>query len=101
MLTIKTINDAKSRLLKEWEEDGQKVIEACAEVNSLGMNASQFLDHCFACGRDWGGMLLSGLKELRPKIWELIPAKLGASGLESYYNICCVLMLCGVDISEG
>ncbi len=100
MLTAKAIVDARIRLLKQWGESGRKIIKACATTDSLDMKANQFLDHCLTCGGNWGAMLLSGIRELRPEIWRLIPDDMGVNGFEAYHNICCVLMLCGVDISE-
>ena len=30
-------------------------------------------NYCDACGGDWVGMLLSGLKKVRPDLWDALP----------------------------
>ena len=92
------LDEAKDYLHSNWGEDGDKVVEACSKVKPFNGNASEFLDHCTAHGGNWGGMLLSGVKKLYPEVYEAIPAKMGKS---AWQCICYVLMLCGVDTSDG
>ena len=90
MITYKDITSAQEHLVEIWGEDGMKVIEAAFEV-------SEFLSHCTCCGGNWGGMLLSGLHELYPAVWEAIPEKMGPF---AWSGICSTLILCGVDTKE-
>lgn len=96
MTTYDDINEIIHDTVAEWGNSGKRVIEnAFSEHRKMNMN--EFLDHCTACGGNWGGMLLSGMKEIYPKTYEAIPDDMGhhAFGL-----ICNTLILCGVYITE-
>ncbi len=97
MITYGMITDAQSYLVRHWEEDGKRVIEECAKVAPFNGNASAFLEHCIACGGNWGGMLLTGVQKLYPKVYDAIPDDMG---INPWGCICNVLILCGVDTSE-
>lgn len=46
-----------------WGEDAAHNIEnAIRTYNIYAMPMDEFLTHCTACGGNWGGMLLSGLR---------------------------------------
>ena len=93
MITAKMISEAKTQISTCWNED---VITECAKYESLNMDFEEFLNHCTACGGNWTGMLLSGLKVLRPSIWDIIPDNMG---IQPWDCICSTLILCGVDTS--
>lgn len=97
MITYKMIAEAHKQLIEAWGKDGEKVIEICAHETPLNMTSKEFLSHCTACGGNWGGMMLTGIKELRPAVWDAIPDDLG---MYAWVCICSVLVLCGVDTSE-
>ena len=97
MITFKMIQDAQNQIVESWGEEGKKVIEKCAQVVPFNNGNSAFVEHCLACGGNWGGMLLSGIQELYPEVWDAIPDDLGVF---AFGNICSVLTLCGVDITE-
>lgn len=78
-----------SVLEKEWGADGRKVVEKCYGA-PLNMSFDDFLKECTACGGDWGGMLLTGIKRLRPEVWEAIPNKMGT---HAWICLCAVLGL--------
>ena len=88
---------SKANLLRNWGEDGEKVISACEKVVPFNGTSKQFLDHCIACGGDWSLLLLSGIKELYPEIWDLIPDNMGHFAFESIVD---VLILLGVDTTK-
>lgn len=90
---------AEDFLVEHWGEDGKAVIRECAKYPPLGMDCGQFLDHCVACGGNWGGMYLSGLKKLRPTVWDAIPDDMGDGNL-AFVCIGYVLQLCGVDTNR-
>lgn len=98
MITAKMIMAAQEELIKHWGYDGEKVIEECAKVTPFNAGSKDFLTHCTACGGNWGGMLLTGIQELYPFVWEAIPNDMGSF---AFSLICDVLILCGVDTSEG
>lgn len=97
MLNPQMIADAKAAILENWGDAGKRVIEETTKIQHFNGTTDQFLDHCVACGGNWGGMLLSGIKELYPNVWAAIPDDMGDF---AFYPICCTLMLCGVDTSE-
>lgn len=97
MITYAMIKDAQDTLINHWGEQGEKVIEECARVHPYNNGSSVFLEHCTACGGNWGGMLLSGVRKLYPSVWEVIPDDMGCF---AWACICSVLVLCGVDTSE-
>ena len=97
MITFKMIQDAQNQIIGSWGEAGEKVIEECAKVTPFNNGSKAFLEHCTACGGNWGGMLLSGIRKLYPEVWDAIPGVLGAY---AFNNICSVLILCGVDTTE-
>lgn len=82
-----------SLLDKEWGAAGHKVVEKCYGV-PLNMTCDQFLKHCSACGGNWGGMLLSGIKRLRPEVYDAVPDDMGHN---AWNCIIATLRLLGVD----
>lgn len=80
-------------IVEHWGEAGEKVIQECREVEPINLTTKQFLDYCTPCGGDWGQMLLSGLKALRPTVWEAIPDNMGQF---AWSCICETLSLCGI-----
>ena len=73
------------------------VIKECENISPFDNTVSAFMSHCTACGGNWGGMFLSGIKKLWPSVWEAIPEKMGRKSFEA---ICNTLVLCGVDCSK-
>lgn len=96
-ITYEMIIDAQETLVKYWGEDGKKVIEICATVTPFNSHIKDFLSHCTTCGGDWGTMLLTGIKELWPKVWDAIPNEMGCF---AWVCLCNTLVLCGVDTSK-
>jgi hypothetical protein len=66
-----------SLLTKEWGKDGEMVVAECFKANTIEMSPLEFLKHCSACGGNWGGMILTGVKRLYPKVWDAIPDDMG------------------------
>lgn len=66
-------------VVANWGDAGIKIVELIStkyKDNAL-MDLDEFLNHCTACGGNWGGMFLTGIKELFPDVWELIPEHMG------------------------
>lgn len=82
-------------ILEQWGEQGKLVIEACHNANAQPMTNSEFLDHCVACGGNWGAMLLTGIKSLYPKVYDAIPNNMGRKAF-----FCLVELLELLNISE-
>lgn len=97
MITYDMIKDAQDTLIEHWGDEGKNVIVECSKVAPFNDTFDNFLNHCYSCGGNWGGMLLSGIKELYPDVWESIPDDMGCF---AFTDICMVLNLCGVDTSE-
>ena len=66
-----------SLLAKEWGRDGEKVIAECFKADTKEITNLEFLPYCSACGGNWGGMLLTGIKRLYPEVWDAIPDDMG------------------------
>lgn len=94
MITGKDYVDAIMAVKEEW---GDNVLAAACLVEKKHMTFKEFLNHCTACGGNWGGMLLSGVRELWPEVWDVIPEDMG---VHAFYTICSLLILLGVDTSE-
>lgn len=85
-------------LKRYWsDEDVAKVCAECEKVTPFNGTSRQFLAHCIACGGDWGQMILSGIRELFPNVYEAIPENMG---LNPFACLCIVIGLCGVDTSK-
>lgn len=84
-------------IAKFWGNDIATMIESVAENEHVDMNIDQFLEHCTACGGNWGGMLLTGIKELFPMVWDAIPDNMGR---HAFVCICSVLEICGVNQNQ-
>lgn len=87
-------------VVANWGDAGIKIIELISTkyANNPHMELDEFLDHCIACGGNWGGMLLSGIKELFPDVWELIPEDMG---MFAFTVICEVLNLLNVKNTKN
>lgn len=96
MISYEDIIDAQKLLRKEWGDDGKRVIEECIR-SRVPMTGKEFLDNCVACGGNWSGMLLTGIKEIFPRVWDAVPEQMGKN---SFSCLCCALTLCGIDFSE-
>ena len=96
MIKYETIKSAIEDIETDWGDDGKKVIEL-AFNNPLHITLKEFMNNCTAMGGNWGGMLLSGIKRLRPEVWEAIPDNMGNRG---FVIICATITLLGVDMSE-
>jgi hypothetical protein len=57
---------------------------------------NDFLDSCIACGGNWGAMLTTGLKELYPSVYHMIPQTPVANFTAYFAFIAAVIRLCGV-----
>jgi len=97
MTNYTNIIDAQNHLVEKWGDDGKKVIVACLHEKPFNDTFSNFLSHCVACGGNWGGMILSGIKALYPKTWEVIPDNMGVF---AFSCLCNVLILLGVDTAN-
>jgi hypothetical protein len=95
MIKYDRIIEAQNDLVKYWGDDGKKVIEMCFESHKSNMSLDTFLsDYCTACGGNWGGMLLSGVRRLYPDVWDAIPNEMGSY---AWVCICAVLTLLGIE----
>lgn len=92
-----TIEDV-ARLVEFWTADiTYGILLAIIKDGAKEMSFEEFLSHCTACGGNWGGMLLTGIKKLFPHVWEAIPDNMGCFAWE---GICTTLSLCGVKCNE-
>ena len=94
MITTQNYADAITAVKENWGDD--VLVTACL-AKKTPMTFREFLTYCTACGGNWGGMLLSGIRELWPEVWDVIPEDMG---VHAFYTICSLLILLGVDTSE-
>ena len=97
MITYRDNKNAQKILIKCWKEQGKKVIEECSKVNPFNNTCKEFLNHCVCYGGNVGQILLTGIKELYPNVYEVIPEKMG------HFTFVCIvstLILCGIAIEE-
>ena len=94
MLKFEEIQEFQSTLIKDWGEAGNTVCELAYHMDKFGGTFEKFLTYCTPCGGNWGGLLLSGIKELYPEIYEVIPEKMGKN---AFCDIIRLLQLLGVE----
>jgi hypothetical protein len=57
---------------------GADVLNAIDHQHTVPMTMDDFLsNHCYACGGNWGAMLLTGIKALYPDVYDAIPDNMG------------------------
>lgn len=94
MYTEVSKQEDRKYIVEIWKDAGQKVLEAIDRQDAKAMNSDDFLLHCTACGGNWGGMLLSGVKALYPEVYEAIPQNMGKY---AWQGICTVICLLNID----
>lgn len=97
MISYDYIIEAQKFLVENWGEAGKRVIEETHSITPFNDSFKAFLPYCTACGGNWGGMLLSGIKKLYPKVFIAIPDNMG---VHAWQAIIYTLILCGIDTSE-
>ena len=88
---------AMETLAADWGEDGKKVV-ALALHNPVNISFDEFLENCVACGGNWGGMFLSGIRHYRPEVWDAVPDDMGVF---AFKDILLVLSLLGITTEKG
>ena len=97
-MTYEDIIEAQYYIVEHWGESGKRVVLASRIVSDYyGITLTDFLKHCTACGGNWCGMILSGIRELWPFVWDAIPDDMGVFAFQC---LCKTLILCGVDTSK-
>lgn len=99
MKIYKQIEEAKDTLIEKWNNNGISVIEA-AKKEKQNMTFDEFLTHCTLCGGNWGGMLLTGIKKLFPRVYDAIPDPMANNGNTAFALLIHTLILCGIEFPE-
>lgn len=90
------ILEAFDTVRERW---GDAVAEEIIKAEKDTMSFDNFLsNYCIACGGDFGKLLLSGVKELYPEVWDAIPDDMG---INCFSTICYLLECLGVEMPEG
>ena len=87
---LKALSD-REFLAYNW---GDNILAVIDKQNKVTMTMKDFLSHCTACGGNWGGMLLTGINELWPEVWEAIPDDMG---MFAWRCLCDTLVMLGVE----
>lgn len=92
-------NKERIDLLREYwgKEVVDNIVTAIVADYPQTMTMNEFLNHCTACGGNWGGMLLTGVRKLWPHVWDAIPEQMGVYAWEC---ICTTLGLCWVQLED-
>ena len=96
-MTDELITEAIDVIANLWPENAEAVFNACAKAKKFNGGCDEFLENCIACGGNWSGMLLTGIRQLWPEVYAAIPQRIGNN---SFPALCNVLVLCGVDTSN-
>ena len=99
---MKAIDEIKNMSNEEfiveiWGDAGKAVLTAIDAQDKTTMTFKDFLSHCTACGGNWGGMLLTGIRELWPAVYDAIPDDMG---FMAWNGLCITLALLGVHEFE-
>lgn len=91
-MTIAELSALSDRefIANQW---GNGILEVIDKQNRNPMTMKDFLSHCTACGGNWGGMLLTGIKELWPEVWNAIPDDMG---MFAWRCLCDTITILGV-----
>ena len=84
------MNNPREFLSSLW---GDHVLAVIDQQKSIPMTMKEFLNHCTACGGNWGGMLLTGINKLYPDVYDAIPDDMGPF---AWSGICTTLSLLSV-----
>ena len=80
-----------------WKSQGITILETIDRQHTTPITMDDFLsNHCYACGGDWGAMLLSGVKSLYPEVYNAIPDNMG---MFAWRCICSIVAL--LNIKDG
>lgn len=95
-MTIQELNSLSDRdyISELWGNDVLNVID---KQTIIPMTMNDFLKHCTACGGNWGGMLLTGINELYPEVYNAIPDEMGHF---AWSCICTTLRLLGIESTD-
>jgi hypothetical protein len=85
--------ELREYLIEEWGEAGERVLAEVDKIDKVEMTVDDFLGYCYACGGNWGAMLLSGIKELWSQVWDAIPENMGR---HAWICLNVLIKLCGV-----
>lgn len=92
-MTIEELNALNDReyIAKVWDNN---VLNAIDNQLIIPMTMDEFLNHCTACGGNWGGMLLTGIQALYPEVYNAIPDDMGHF---AWNSICTTIKLLGIE----
>lgn len=97
-MPTKEILEAQDFIVEHWGESGKRVvIETRKASEYYGITFTEFLDNCVSFGGNWGGMILSGIHELWPNVFDVIPDNMGRF---AFMCLCYTIVLCGVDTTK-
>lgn len=86
------MKEAMDYLVEQWGSQGEVVIKTCQKY-ATPITLDEFKTHCTCCGGNWGAMLLSGINDLYPEVYDTIPDDMG---IRSFNCILYVMQLLGI-----
>ena len=97
---LAAMTDPEPFIIACWKEAGLATVlfaKALYPCEGIKMSMDEFLSHCTPCGGNWGGLLLSGINELFPEVYKVIPDDMG---INAFGVLCELLRLLGIDTNE-
>lgn len=94
-IPIKKLNTLTSTefLIATWKLDGYAILFYLNSTEEVfpKMSFKDFLSYCSPCGGDWGQMVLTGIKELYPTIYNMIPEDMGVFAFDCLVELLNIL----------
>ena len=87
------MQEYREQLQKLWGDSAEKVLNAIDNTTITPMSGKEFLSHCTTCGGNWVGMLLTGIQELYPTVWDAIPDDMGINAWGAICTVCTLLQI--------
>ena len=89
MMTLAELNTLAARecLIDIWGDNATAVLAAIDTVDAVPMSSDEFLNHCTSRGGTQCALLLSGIEELYPAVWEAIPDNMGEYALHALSTV--------------
>lgn len=87
------VYEGNVEVVKRGEEYLHYAFEYRIEVGEISYD--NFLKNCIACGGNWSNMLITGIKSLYPRVYDLMPDR-----EYSFLELVELIEMCGVKIEK-
>ena len=99
MVDYQTMKNCIDRVVEQWGEE--IAVAAIVAPNKQAIGLREYLKtYCTMCGGNWGAWFLTGIKELFPQIYEMIPDTMGPDGNTAFGTIFALITILGIDVEN-